>query len=96
MAVTLFGDIFGDWLTEQDKWLFEAPLVSCDINREKRSITAVCAFSEKVQDIGALIRIGNSIAIKMNLASFAVMPKYPDDVAASVTAGWMSEGASSA
>lgn len=96
MSQVSFGKIFGEWLSEQDKRLSEAPLVSCDVDSEKRCITAVCSFESRLEDIGMLIRAGNTLAMRLGLASFTILPKYPQEIADTVTLGWGEGGSAPA
>ncbi len=79
MESGVFGDIFGKWLTKDDEWLYNAPLVSCQINKEKKIIRAVCEFSQRV-DVGALISVGNRLCMTLSLSAFQILPKYPQNL----------------
>lgn len=81
MANATFGEVFGEFLEEGQGWLASAPLLSCNIDREKRTVSAVCEFSERV-NIGELIRCCDILRMRLSVSEFRILPKYPAGVSA--------------
>lgn len=76
MSKATFGEVFGTWLNQDDKWLYDAPLSSCNVDNEKRSIKAVCEFPQRV-NIDELIKISGELRLALQLTEFVIFPKYP-------------------
>ena len=74
MSKATFGEVFGAWLSQEDKWLYDAPLSSCNVDNEKRSIKAVCEFPQRV-NIDELIRISGELRLTLQLTEFVIFPK---------------------
>lgn len=79
MSKAVFGEVFGQWLSEDDKWLAQAPLSSCDVDSAKRTVKAVCEFSQRV-NIDELINISAKLKLALGLTDFVIFPKYPKAV----------------
>ncbi len=77
MANAIFGEVFGEWLDEEDKWLYDALISSCKVDKEKRTITAYCEFPERVK-IDELLKISAKLRFELGVADFKIFPKYPN------------------